>query len=107
MASNRIKSLLPDLRRAVVRDEFAGDDAQLLAAFFREGNEIALEVLLRRHGPMVMGVCRRVLQNAHDAEDAFQGTFLVLARKGNTLRKTHLVGNWLYGVAYRCALQIR
>ncbi len=108
MASNGMRSVLDHLQRAVLlRDERAGDDAQLLEAFFQQGSEIALEVLLRRHGPMVMGVCRRVLQNAQDAEDAFQATFLVLVRKGSSLHMMHLIGNWLYGVAYRCALHIR
>jgi RNA polymerase sigma factor (sigma-70 family) len=60
-----------------------------------------------RHGPMVMGVCRRVLRDAHAVDDAFQATFLVLVRKAASLRRPHLLGNWLYGVAYRIALQAR
>ena len=108
MAQKGIRSVLQQLQRAVLgKEEGAGDDAQLLAAFVQDGSEIALEVLMRRHGPMVMGVCHRVLQDQHDAEDAYQATFLVLARKGRSLRNAHLVGNWLYGVAYRCALHIR
>src|SRR5262249_35158038 len=61
--------------------------------------------LVRRHGPMVLGVCRRMLRNPHDAEDAFRATFLVLVRKANSLGRRDLLGNWLYGTAYRAALE--
>jgi RNA polymerase sigma factor (sigma-70 family) len=82
-------------------------DSQLLARFIERRDEAAFEALVRRHGPMVLGVCRRVLGSVHDAEDAFQATFLVLARKAASLRSRELVGNWLYGTAYRTALQAR
>lgn len=82
-------------------------DGQLLDRFLAGHEEAAFEGLLRRHGPMVLGVCRRVLRDAHDAEDAFQATFLVLARKGDSVRPREAVGHWLYGVAYRTALRAR
>jgi RNA polymerase sigma factor (sigma-70 family) len=82
-------------------------DGQLLEWFVRRGEEAAFAALVRRHGPMVLGVCRRVLRHAQDAEDAFQATFLVLAQKAPRLRRPELLANWLYGVAYRTALHAR
>ena len=74
-------------------------DGQLLRAFRATRDECAFEAFVRRHGPMVLGVCRRVLRNAHDAEDAFQATFLVLIRKVASLAGREIVGDWLHGVA--------
>jgi RNA polymerase sigma factor (sigma-70 family) len=82
-------------------------DGQLLEWFINQREEGAFAALVRRHGPMVMSVCRRVLRNSHDAEDAFQATFLVLAEKAPRLRQPELLANWLYGVAYRTALHAR
>ena len=69
--------------------------------------QLAFEAIVRRHGPMVLGVCRRVLRDHHDAEDAFQATFLVLALKAGTVRKRHSLGPWLHSVAARIARRAR
>src|SRR5436305_4394675 len=107
MTGGRISNLIHYLRRAGSPTEGPATDAQLLERFAAARDEAAFEALVRRHGPMVLGVCRRVLGNVHDAEDAFQATFLVLVRKAASLRPGDLVGNWLYGVAYRTALEAR
>jgi RNA polymerase sigma factor (sigma-70 family) len=82
-------------------------DRSLLERFAAGHDDAAFEILVARHGPMVQGVCRRVLGHAQDAEDAFQATFLVLARKAGRIRWHAEVGNWLYQVAYRTALRAR
>jgi RNA polymerase sigma factor (sigma-70 family) len=82
-------------------------DAQLLERFVSWHDQAAFAALVQRHGPMVFGLCRRLLPNLHDAEDAFQATFLILARKAASIRKRCAVGPWLYGVAYRTALKAR
>ena len=84
-------------------------DSQLMTQFLsgREESEAAFRVLIHRHGPMVLGVCRRVLGDEHAAEDAFQSTFLVLVKKAGTLRNRDLLTNWLYGVALRVASKER
>src|SRR5947207_3022053 len=103
-----LDSVSRQLRRAAfLRDADALTDGQLLDCFLARSEDAAFEALVRRHGPMVLGVCRRVLGNAHDAEDAFQATFLVLARKAASIVPRELVGNWLYGVARRTALEAR
>jgi RNA polymerase sigma factor (sigma-70 family) len=82
-------------------------DHQLLARFAQGHDREAFAVLMRRHGPLVLGVCRRILHNAHDADDAFQATFLVLARKADAIPWREDVGGWLYRVATRAALRAR
>src|SRR5260370_32425840 len=80
-------------------------DGQLLARFVAGRDEDSFAALLRRHGPMVFGVCRRVLRDTHDAEDAFQATFLILTRKAASVVKRDSVGAYLYAVAYHTALE--
>jgi len=82
-------------------------DGQLLQRFTDERDESSFEMLVQRHGPMVWGLCRRMLANPSDAEDAFQATFLVLVRKPGSVVRLGSVGSWLYGVAYRTALDAR
>jgi RNA polymerase sigma factor (sigma-70 family) len=82
-------------------------DAILLDRFVEQWDQSAFRDLVGRHGPMVLGVCRRILRDPHTAEDAFQATFLLLARKAGSVRKRGSVGPWLYGVAQRVALEAR
>ena len=101
-------ALMDRFRRAVLGRDGAGlTDGQLLDRFLRERDETAFAALVRRHGPMVLAVCRRVLRHDQDAEDAFQATFIVLVRKASAIGRRELLGNWLYGVAYRTALEAR
>jgi RNA polymerase sigma factor (sigma-70 family) len=108
MADGRLNAILRHLGdSALSRDGIALTDAQLLDRFLRERDGGAFEALMHRHGPMVLGVCRRVVGNTDDAEDAFQTTFLVLVHKAATIVPRERVGPWLYGVAYHTALKAR
>jgi RNA polymerase sigma factor (sigma-70 family) len=91
----------------LVRDSADRGDGALLARYRRERDTGAFSALVHRHGPMVLGVCRRVLRDSHAADDAFQATFLVLARKADQVRPPDRLAPWLYGVAYRTALKAR
>jgi RNA polymerase sigma factor (sigma-70 family) len=103
--SGSLNRLIPRLRQ-VLLDESQASDGQLLEDFVGRRIGPALETLVLRHGPMVWGVCRRILAH-HDAEDAFQATFLVLVRQAASIRPREMVANWLYGVAHQTALKAR
>jgi len=104
---NKVIEVIHHVRRAALLRDGAGlTDAQLLGYFVERRDEAAFAALVKQHGPMVWGVCRRLL-NHHDAEDAFQATFLVLVRKASSILPREKVANWLYGVAYQTALQAR
>src|SRR5438552_15552337 len=108
MANAPLSSVLRHLRKLLgPRPDATLRDAQLLERFARQHDEAAFEALVQRHGPLVLGLCRRILANVHDAEDAFQATFLLLARKAGSIRKPQSVGSWLHGVAYRLAVRAR
>jgi DNA-directed RNA polymerase specialized sigma24 family protein len=100
--------LIRNLRRIVRagRAEQAGDDSSL-ERFVSRREESAFEELMARHGPMVLGVCRRVLRDPHDADYAFQVTCLVLAHKAASIRWPQALGSWLYRIAHRTALRAR
>src|SRR5262245_30516535 len=104
----RIDEVVRFLRGAALRQEDGGPtDGQLLGRFIERRDQAAVTALVRRHGPMVWGVCRRILRSRQDAEDAFQATFLVLVRKAGSVRRRERVANWLYGVARQTAVKAR
>src|SRR5262249_37917802 len=108
MVDGTLRGFLQRLRWTLcVGGEAGQTDAALLRRFLDNREEMAFTALVQRHGPMVLSVCRYVAQNAADAEDAFQATFLVLVRRAASLREPDLLGNWLYGVAYRVAARAR
>jgi RNA polymerase sigma-70 factor (ECF subfamily) len=107
MATIQTGRIIDRLRKAFRAGGAGLSDGQLLTCFVERRDEAAFEALVRRHGPMVLGACRRVLRSHHDAEDAFQATFLVLARKAASIKSPEALGNWLYGVAYNVAQKAR
>jgi RNA polymerase sigma factor (sigma-70 family) len=108
MATAQLSGVIQHLRRAVLLRDGAGPtDRQLLQDYLNRRDQAALADLVQRHGPMVWGVCRRVLNNYHDAEDAFQATFLVLVRRAASIASPELLANWLYGVAHQTAIKAR
>jgi RNA polymerase sigma factor (sigma-70 family) len=99
--------ILRHIRRLVAGPQAAAPDRDLLRGYLECRDEAAFAALVERHGPMVLGVCRLVLRHRHDAEDAFQATFLVLAKKAHAIRRPDGLASWLHGVAYRVALRAR
>jgi RNA polymerase sigma factor (sigma-70 family) len=108
MARTQMSEVLQHIRRTMLADSGPSlTDQKLLEDFIHCRDESALAVLVHRHAAMVWGVCRRVLGDYHDAEDAFQATFLVLVRKASSIASRELLANWLYGVAHQTALNAR
>ena len=108
MATGQLSGVVRRLRETALLQACGGmTDGQLLECFLVRRDEAAFEALLRRHGPMVLGVCRRVLRNRHDAEDAFQATFLIFVRKAGAIRQRESVAGWLHRAAFRAALEVQ
>lgn len=108
MTTTSLPSILKSVQQRLRPSLSAGvTDAQLLERFLHKRDEAAFELLMWRHGVMVFGVCQRILQHAQDAEDAFQATFLTLARKAASIGKRESVSGWLYMVAFRIALRAK
>lgn len=107
MAHTTVSPVLRHIRKLAGAAARQPADAELLRRFSAEQDEDAFAELMRRHGPLVLSVCRRVIGHEHDAEDAFQAAFLMLARKAGAIRKGESVGSFLYGVAFRIAMKER
>src|ERR1700731_1840457 len=108
MADERLPGIIAHLRCAVAnRDTPGGSDAQLLQRFAEQHDEAAFELLVWRHARMVLGTCRRLLRDAHEAEDAFQACFLALARQAGSISRRESVGGWLHKIALRLAVAAR
>src|SRR5262249_50187627 len=107
MDQGPLRRLIQAMRQSAVPDCPPDDDGRLLRSFVARGDQNAFELLLWRHGPMVLGVCRRLLTNPHDAEDAFQATFLALVKKAGSIAAGAALGSWLYRVAWRVSLRLR
>jgi RNA polymerase sigma factor (sigma-70 family) len=107
MAGSPAESVLHHLHHLLESGGSPPDDRRLLQRFVTQRDQEAFAELVTRHGPLVFGLCRRVLRDLHDAEDVFQATFLVLARKAATIRKPESLSCYLHGIAYRLALKAR
>ena len=108
MSSGQWAVVLRHVQRLFHGESVSGlSEGQLLDRFVATRDEVAFGAIVARHGPMVLGVCRGVLDDPHDVEDAFQATFLILVKKAAALRDRDLLGQWLYGVARRVSLRAR
>ena len=108
MAPASLGTIVTHLRRMADARQVVGlTDTQLLERFDSKADDASFTALLHRHAALVYGVCKRVLGNSHDAEDAFQAVFLILLRKAGSIRTGESLGCWLYEIAYRTALRAR
>src|ERR1700722_8715056 len=104
MVDPPLRSVVRHLRRTVGACSVGNlSDGRLLERFTAAQDEAAFAALMQRHGPMVRGVCQRLLGRSPDVDDAFQATFLILVRKASAIHKAESLASWLYGVAYRVA----
>ena len=102
-----MKSIILKKKRTVPRPQATSADGDLLRRYAAERDQAAFRELVLRHGSLVLSVCQRVLHDRHAAEDAYQATFLVLARRAGTISRPEVLGNWLHGVAYRVASKLK
>ena len=108
MSEQPLRELMRGLRKAADPAEVGGlTDTDLLRRWVAHRDAAAFEVLLWRHGPAILGLCRRLLRDGHAAEDAFQAAFLALALKAASISRGEAIASWLYKVAYRAALRLR
>jgi DNA-directed RNA polymerase specialized sigma24 family protein len=108
MAVGKLNRVVQHLRRMVGPGSApAESDAALLSRFVRDRDETAFAALVERHGPLVLGVCRRLLTDPKQAEEAFQATFVVLAKQAGSVGRREVLASWLYRVAYRVASNAR
>lgn len=105
MANGHLNTMIGHIRKLAGGDD--SSDHVLLERFISYHDPAVFETLVQRHGPLIFGVCRRLLHHEQDAEDVFQATFLVLARRMESIRRHTSLGSWLYGVAYRLALKVK
>src|SRR5688572_12688891 len=107
MSSNSLGGVIGEVMRVVRQGSPTASDGRLLERFLIHRDETAFETLVWRHGPMVWHTCRRILRHSQDVEDAFQATFLILARKARTITSADSLGCWLHQVARRAALKTK
>src|SRR5215813_11164793 len=107
MVDTSLGKVIRNLRQSLDREDSGGlSDAELLERVVAQRDPAAFEVLVWRHGAMVLGLCRRLLRHEQDAEDAFQAAFLILARKAGSIGRRQSLSSWLYKVAFRVALRL-
>src|SRR5713101_6585527 len=107
MVSANLSKVIRHLRQSLEREDGALSDDDLLERLISQRDTAAFEVLVWRHGALVLGLCRRLLRHEQDAEDAFQAVFLILLRKADSIGKRQALSSWLYKVAFRVALRLR
>jgi RNA polymerase sigma factor (sigma-70 family) len=108
MSTDQLSGFLDWLKRTLATEGLAAiPDHQLLERFLSTHDEMAFRAIISRHGPMVYRVCRRVLADEQETEDAFQAAFVILIRKAGSIRKRMSLASWLHGVAYQVALRVR
>ncbi|HEV3438135.1 MAG TPA: sigma-70 family RNA polymerase sigma factor [Gemmata sp.] len=107
MATKLLSAAVQHIHNMVTDPSQSKDDGQLLAAFLANNDQVAFTTIIRRHGPMVLGICQRFLNDYHAAEDAFQATFILLAQQAGCIRKKESLASWLHGVGFRMARETK